>query len=254
MRSSAGTLCAIKNGSAQCDGSGFGQWVGSLYEDRDGTLWAAAQTGLWRWRPGDPRRYPMSEFAVGSSQTLNESDDGRLLIASRGRNQAARRRERPSRIRFQALGPGSSRKGCCGIVMAVCGSAPWTAASCMSTRAEQMCTRRRTVCPAISSRGFSKIVKATSGSPRRTASTAFAISPSERFPRIRVCRVPPPWSVLAARDGSVWLGALDGLSRWNGGQVTTYRTPGSGSARESGPRPGVEKHARCLIAGFQMMA
>ena len=53
-----GTLCAIKNGSAQCDGSGFGQWVGSLYEDRDGTLWATAQTGLWRWRPGDSETLP----------------------------------------------------------------------------------------------------------------------------------------------------------------------------------------------------
>ena len=73
VRTAAGTLCAIKNGSAQCDGSGFGQWVGSLYEDRDGALWAAAQTGLWRWRPGDPKHYPMPEFAVSSSQTLNET-------------------------------------------------------------------------------------------------------------------------------------------------------------------------------------
>jgi ligand-binding sensor domain-containing protein len=37
--------------------------------------------------------------------------------------------------------------------------------------------------------------------------------------------------VHAARDGSVWVGTLDGLSRWNRGQVTTYRTPGNESTR-----------------------
>jgi ligand-binding sensor domain-containing protein len=30
-------------------------------------------------------------------------------------------------------------------------------------------------------------------------------------------------SVLAARDGSVWLGTRDGLNRWNNGQTTIYR-------------------------------
>src|SRR5262249_29391104 len=53
-----------------------------------------------------------------------------------------------------------------------------------------------------------------------------------------------PWSVLAARDGSVWLGSLDGLSRWNGRHVTIYRPPGEGSAqrerREAGSAGGRE--------------
>ena len=41
----------------------------------------------------------------------------------------------------------------------------------------------------------------------------------------------PPWSVLAASDGSVWFGSLDGLSRWNGTDVTIYRSPGNGSPK-----------------------
>ncbi len=53
-----------------------------------------------------------------------------------------------------------------------------------------------------------------------------------------------PWSVLAARDGSVWLGALDGLSRWNARTghdlphaeqrlgKSERREAGSGEARE----------------------
>jgi ligand-binding sensor domain-containing protein len=42
------------------------------------------------------------------------------------------------------------------------------------------------------------------------------------------------WSVLGARDGSIWLGTPDGLNRWNDGQVTIYRKRGArgGSKQE----------------------
>jgi signal transduction histidine kinase len=36
------------------------------------------------------------------------------------------------------------------------------------------------------------------------------------------------FSVLAARDGSIWLGTLNGLNRWKDGQVTVYRKRNSG--------------------------
>ena len=58
-----GRLCAIRSGSVQCygeDGS-FGRGVVSLYEDSAGNLWAGAPTGLWRWKPGPPKLYPMPE-------------------------------------------------------------------------------------------------------------------------------------------------------------------------------------------------
>jgi ligand-binding sensor domain-containing protein len=84
---SVGRLCAIESGIAQCygDDSRLGLWVSSLYEDSRGNLWAGAQTGLWRWKPGSPRLYPMPYPVIGtSSQTVNESDDGALLIATEG--------------------------------------------------------------------------------------------------------------------------------------------------------------------------
>lgn len=31
------------------------------------------------------------------------------------------------------------------------------------------------------------------------------------------------FSILAAKDGSLWLGTSDGLNRWNKGQITIYR-------------------------------
>src|SRR5262249_29382004 len=47
--------------------------VYELFEDRNGTLWARAQTGLWRWRPGPPQRYP-----VPGDGPLGEDVDGAL--------------------------------------------------------------------------------------------------------------------------------------------------------------------------------
>src|SRR5271165_5373436 len=60
---STGRLCAIRSGGAHCYGEdgGLGQWVTSLYEDRGGNLWVGAATGLWRWKPGPPRLYPLSK-------------------------------------------------------------------------------------------------------------------------------------------------------------------------------------------------
>ncbi len=82
---STGRLCAIQSGNAQCygDDGRLGLWVASLYEDSRGNLWVGAQTGLWRWKPGPPRLYPTPYSVIGtSSQTLNESRDGALLIAT----------------------------------------------------------------------------------------------------------------------------------------------------------------------------
>jgi PAS domain S-box-containing protein len=74
-----GRLCAIRNGQAQCYGEdgAFGTFVWSLCEDRSGALWAGAESGLWRWKPGPPRRYATPGMRLGD---LSEADDGRLLI------------------------------------------------------------------------------------------------------------------------------------------------------------------------------
>ena len=75
----SGRLCAIRNRGTQCygqDGS-FGRAVWAMHEDSSGTLWAAAQSGLWRIKPGPPRRYPTSSELIG----VSTADDGQLLIA-----------------------------------------------------------------------------------------------------------------------------------------------------------------------------
>ena len=77
-----GRLCAIRSGSAQYYGEddAFGRAVWTLYEDSSGNLWAGAQSGLWRLKPGPPRRYATPTEIIA----LSKADDGQLLIALHG--------------------------------------------------------------------------------------------------------------------------------------------------------------------------
>jgi signal transduction histidine kinase/ligand-binding sensor domain-containing protein len=78
----SGRLWTIRSDGAQSYGENgaFGRAIWALYQDNSGALWAAAQSGLWRLKPGPPRQYPTSTELIG----LSKSEDGRLLIAIHG--------------------------------------------------------------------------------------------------------------------------------------------------------------------------
>ena len=77
----AGRLCAIQNGRARCYGEdgAVGDSVAGLYEDRKGNLWAGVPNGLWRWKPGNPEFYSIPDQQSGV-RPLGEDEDGSLLI------------------------------------------------------------------------------------------------------------------------------------------------------------------------------
>jgi signal transduction histidine kinase/ligand-binding sensor domain-containing protein len=81
-----GKLCKIEPGSAvvECDGEDgtLGTYVGSLYEDPAGNLWAGASSGLWRWTPG-PRTRFADLAALNMARAMIEGDNRAPLIASR---------------------------------------------------------------------------------------------------------------------------------------------------------------------------
>ena len=77
-----GRLCAIRKSGTECygDDNAFGRAVWAFYEDSSGTLWAAAESGLWRIKTGPPKRYRTSTELIG----LNKTDKGQLLVAIHG--------------------------------------------------------------------------------------------------------------------------------------------------------------------------
>jgi ligand-binding sensor domain-containing protein len=78
-----GRLCAIRSGHTQCylNEGAFGSFVWGLSDDSSGALWAGAESGLWRWKPGPPKRYPMPQMRISD---LTKGDDGGLMIAVNG--------------------------------------------------------------------------------------------------------------------------------------------------------------------------
>src|SRR5262249_6855104 len=80
-----GRLCAIQNGTVGCYGEddSLGPGVVGLFEDSKGNLWAGVKDGLWRWRPGPSRFYPLAGEPNGI-QALGEDTDGTLLVGWKG--------------------------------------------------------------------------------------------------------------------------------------------------------------------------
>jgi PAS domain S-box-containing protein len=235
---SVGRLCAIQSGSAQCygDDGRLGLWVASLYEDSRGNLWVGAQTGLWRWKPGPPKLYPMQYSVIGtSSQTLNETNDGALLLATQegirklvdGKAEAYS----PPGIgpRFQAARLLWDRNG--GL---------WIGTPDRGLlHVHQGRTDGFTQSDGLSGDYINKLFEDREGN--------IWVATLNGLDRFRDFAVPTisvreglsnaiVWSVLGARDGSVWMGTPEGLNRWNNGQITIYRKraapAGSGGTKQ----------------------
>src|SRR5262249_16696778 len=78
-------LCVREQDRFQCRGDDgrVGRWVSSAFEDRNGRFWVLTIDGLWRWAPDAPAFFPVPEPVADGSQTLAESVDGDLLVATR---------------------------------------------------------------------------------------------------------------------------------------------------------------------------
>jgi signal transduction histidine kinase/ligand-binding sensor domain-containing protein len=76
-------LCAMRRGSSQCfgDDGSLGKTVWTISEDRSGVLRIGAESGIWRWKPGPPRRETDELRDVSG---LAEMDDGHILASTFG--------------------------------------------------------------------------------------------------------------------------------------------------------------------------
>jgi len=77
-------LCRMQRTSIGCFGEDGGPGVGAigLHEGRDGTLWVGTPDGVWRWKPGEPRLYPMGRKQSGLHDGLYDADDGSLRVVT----------------------------------------------------------------------------------------------------------------------------------------------------------------------------
>jgi signal transduction histidine kinase/ligand-binding sensor domain-containing protein len=220
-----GRLCAIQSGSVKCygaDGS-LGRWVGSLYEDGRGYLWVGAETGLWRWKPGPPKLYPLEDWVLA----MIEGDKGTFLIMTRGGIKQlvdGKTQSYPLRGNGQQFKPhrllldhngglwiGTEDRG---LLHAHQGRMD------LFTRSDGLSGDY--IDGLFEDREGNIWVATVNGLDRFRDFAVPMISVKQGLSNAVV------WSVLAARDGSIWLGTPGGLNRWNNGQITIYSKGSSG--------------------------
>jgi ligand-binding sensor domain-containing protein len=213
-------LCAIQSGRTQCygeDGS-LPYPITSLYEDNKGNLWVGGggRTGLWRWKPGPPERYPMPE-----PRALIDGDNGAILIAmSTGITQLVNGKATPYplpvacqfapnkllRDRDGGLWIGTAGRGLLHV---------HRGRTDLFTQSDGL--SGDVVESLFEDREGNIWVSTSNGLDRFHDVAVSTISIKQGLSSTAV------WSVLAARDGSVWLGTIDGLNKWINGQNTIYR-------------------------------
>ncbi len=217
---SPGKLCAIRSASVQCFGEDgrFGLQVYPLYEDSRGNLWAGVPKGLWRWKPGPPKFYPLTEWPNG----LVEGDSGSLLIATK----VGLRQFVDGNVEAYTI-PGSGqqslpnrllrdRKG--GLWIGTFGGGLLHVHQGRADTFVQADGLSSNVIIRFFEDREGNVWVATGGGLDR-----FRDFPVHTISKKQGLSSAPVLPVLAAADGSVWLGSDDGLNRWNNGRITVYR-------------------------------
>jgi ligand-binding sensor domain-containing protein/signal transduction histidine kinase len=225
-----GRLCAIQSGTAQCYGEdgGLGDTVASVYEDSRGDLWVGVQTGLWRWKPGPPKRYPMPATPL----VLIGGDHGEPLISMRG----GIKQVVDGKAEAYPL-PGDGRQFNPTRLLRDRNGGLW-----VGTNGQGLLHVR----PDLHRGRWTDLFAQSDGLSGNVIESLFEdregniwVATLDGLDRFRDFAVPTisvkqglsnaaVGSVLTARDGSIWLGTREGLNRWKDGQVTVCRKGSSG--------------------------
>ena len=217
----AGRLCALRSASVQCygDDSTFGRGVDSIYEDSAANLWVGATKGLFRWKPGPPKLYPMRDSVV----RIIEGERGTALLTTFGGiKQLVDGKVEPYHL------PGSRGQFIPGGLLRDRDGSLWVGTSERGLlHVHQGSTDVFAPSDGLSGDSVRSLFEDKEGN--------IWIATSDGLDRFRGLAVPTisaaqglsssgVFSVLAATDGSIWLSTTNGLSRWREGQVTIYRT------------------------------
>ena len=222
---SKGRLCGLHNAQVECYGEGiFGSFVSAVYQDQQGSFWAASQTGLWRWAPGSPERYAFPH-GVLEANSLTEDDAGALLLAT---NDGLKRLVTGKIENYQLAGvsgqfrPNSFFRSSDGNL--------W-----IGTEQGLLHLHRGRVDGFRAGDGLSSdfvngIFEDREGNV--WVATRDGLDRFREYPILTILRnqglsSSGAESVQATPDGSIWIGASDGLNRWANGHITVYRSRGA---------------------------
>lgn len=225
-------LCAVRGGTMECRGEdgAFGQWVESIYEDSGGRLWAGTATGLWRWKPGPPKRYSPPHLIESDHAILEDEDRSGLIVLCQGVWRMSEGRNAPYRLAnvpwpFTALNILRDRDGGLWI-----GTLEHGLLHSYRGRTDVFSQRHglsgNHVRSLFEDHEGNIWVSTTDGLDRFRTVAATSISVSQGLSS------PSAMAVLAARDGSVWTSTEDGLNRWKDGGISIYRA--SAAPRHAG--------------------
>lgn len=240
-RNAIGSLCAIQKGGVQCYGEhdSFGGGVLYLYEDSRNILWVGALDGVWRWKPGPPKLYPMRAAEIrsilanpGYGQDLFKLDTKEVLKAGvteldqRSNGNAVEspiqsleqnvRARRSLRDRHGGLWIGTLDRG---LLHMHDGR--------LDTFAQSDGLSGNLVRCLFQDIEGDIWVATGNGLDRFREFSIPTISIKQGLSNTTV------FSVLATKDGSVWLGTFDGLNQWKNGNITIYRKPGQHAQRKA---------------------
>jgi len=217
-----GRLCAIRKGNVQCygDDGSLGRGALNLYQDSKGNLWAGVQGGLWRWRPGPPRFYPLASAPDGI-QALGEDADGTLLVGGKG----GIYRFVDEKTEMYSL-PGPARQLRAHRLFRDRDGGLWIGTSGlglvhvhqgrMDVFAQSNSLSGNAVLAIFEDREGSIWTVTSEGLDRFRNFAVATLTPSQGLSNAGV------GAVVADRNGSVWLSTRGGLNQWNNGQIKTY--------------------------------
>jgi signal transduction histidine kinase/ligand-binding sensor domain-containing protein len=230
-----GKLCEIRNGSIRChpEMAGVTGGVFGLHEDGKGNLWVGLNMGVWRWKPGPPVFYTVPGLPGGRMQSMVDSDDGALLIATTGAimrlaNGKAEvvHRYPTAKEGFRFLRMLRDRDG--GLWVGPAGRG--------ILHIHQGRTDMFSQSDGLSGDEIYDLFEDIEGSI--WVGTVNGLDRFRELPVVTYSRSQglsgTSGGILAAREGGVWFATLDGLNLLNQGQVTVYRQHrASGGARDT---------------------